>query len=289
MDNVCRSIREQIPELLAGTLSPERADELGRHIGQCPACSEYLQELQADDHLLSDFAEAMQPTVRRLEHNVLDALDRQPSDKPAITASMWSMIFKGSVIRFAAAAVLLIVGGYVAGRLSAPAPVDVEQLHDNLQASLRSSLEPAIQEALLEELNRRWDVVLASNDTQFQDGFSRLRNELAEQHSRDMGVFAVRTLYASNAMTNQLLRDLIKGITAVQTRDRRLVAAALSHIESNRLNEGTRLKKSLATLAVNTAGELRLTKDDVAEMLVSAQPGGLAPDIPETLDERSEK
>jgi hypothetical protein len=274
---------------LAGTLSPERADELRYHIGQCPACAAYLQALQADDRLLSDFAEAMQPTVRRLEDNVLDALNRQASDKPAIVASIWSMLLKGSVVKFAAAAVLLIATGYVAGRLSAPTPVDVEQLHANLEASLRSSLEPAIQEALLDDLNRRWAVVLASNHAQFQEGFNLLRKELAEQLSRDMGVFAVNTLYASNAVTNQLLRDLIKGIVTVQTRDRRLVAAALGQIESNRLNEGTQLKKSLATLAVNTASELRRTKDEVTELLISAQPDGLAPNIPETLDERSEK
>ena len=289
MEHICKDIQEQMPELLAGDLSKERADELRCHIGQCRACSAYLQALQADDRLLSDFAGVMQPTVVRLEDDVLDALDRQASDKRSVTASMWSMIFKGSVIKLAAAAVVLIATGYVAGRLSAPVPVDVEQLQGNLEASLRSSLEPAIQEALIEELNRRWRVVLASNNAQFQDGFSQLRTELAEQHSRDMGVFAVKTLYASNAVTNQLLRDLIKVIAAVQTRDRRLVATALGQIESNRLNEGTRLKKSLATLAVNTASELRRTKDEVAELLISAQPGGLGVDICETLDERSEE
>jgi hypothetical protein len=289
MEDICKDIQEQMPELLSGTLPAERGDELRRHVGQCPACGAYLQALRADDRLLSDFGEAMQPTVRRLEDNVLDALNRRASDKPAVAASGWGMIFKGSVIRLGAAAVLLIAASYIAGRLSAPPPVDVEQLHANLEASLRSSLEPAIQEGLLEELNHRWQIVLASNQAQFRDGFSQLRNELAEQQSRDMGVFAVKTLYASNVVTNQLLRDLTRAIAAVQTRDRRLVATALSQIESNRLNEGTRLKKSLATLAVHTASELRRTKSEVAELLISAQPGGLDVDIPETLDERSEE
>jgi hypothetical protein len=227
---------------------------------------------------------------KRILGEALEHLERSRQQRLSGTRSaIWRTMTTASVAKLAAAAVLLIVSGYVAGRVSAPAPVDVERLHANLEASLRSSLEPAIQEALLEELNRRWRVVLAGNQAQFQDGFSRLRSELAEQHSRDMGVFAVRTLYASNAVTNQLLRDLIKGIVAVQTRDRRLVATALNQIESNRVNEGSQLKKSLATLAVNTASELRRTKEDMVELLVSVQPSGLGVDIPETLDERSEE
>ena len=227
---------------------------------------------------------------KRILGEALEHLEQTRQQRLSGTRSaIWRIITTASVAKLAAAAVVLIATGYIAGRLSAPAPVDVEQLQANLEASLRFSLEPALHEALVGELDRRWRVALAGNRAQFQDGFSRVRNELAEQHSRDMGVFAVKTLYASNAVTNQLLGDLIKVIAAVQMRDRRLMAATLGQIESNRLNEGTRLKKSLATLAVNTASELRRTKDEVTELLISAQSGGLGPEIPETLDERSEE
>ena len=285
MDNICQSIQEQVPELITGTLPAERAEELQRHIDACPACSRYLQALQGDDKLLGDFAEAMQPSVSRLENNVLDALNRQALEKPPVAASIWSVIFKGPVIRCAAAAVLLVASGYAAGRLSAPPPVDAEQL----QASLRASLEPAIRQDLLDQINQRWQLALASNRAQLQDGFEQIRNELAEQQRRDMSVFAAKTLYASNAMTNQLLTDLIQALAFVQTRDRRLVAAALSYIESNRLQDKTRLTNGLVSLAAHTSNELRQTKYDVAKLLVQSQPDKLMPNVPETLYERSEK
>jgi hypothetical protein len=108
MDNVCQSIRERIPELLAGTLSAEKADELRCHIGQCLACGEYLQALQADDQLLSDFAETMQPTVSRLESNVVNALNYAPSEKPVGSISIWRTIMKSRIAKVAAAAAIVI-------------------------------------------------------------------------------------------------------------------------------------------------------------------------------------
>jgi hypothetical protein len=281
MDDICERIQEQIPELITGTLPAEKAEELRRHIDTCPACSEYLRALQADDRLLSDFAEAMQPSVSRLEDNVLDVLNGQASEKRPVATSIRSMILKGPVIKFAAAAVLLIAGGYAVGRLSAPAPVDVEQL--------QASLEPAIRAALLEDLNRRWQLALASNHAQLQDGLTQIRNELAEQQRRDMGEFAAKTLYASNAVTNQLLRDLTRALAFVQRRDRRLVAAALRHIESSRLQDKTRLTNGLVSLAAQTSNELRQTKHDVAKLFVQSDPDKLMPSVPETLNERSEK
>ena len=74
MENSCQNIQEQILELVTGSLPTEKIAEIQRHISRCPACSEYLRVLEADDKLLGDFAEAMRPTVARLEKNVIDAL-----------------------------------------------------------------------------------------------------------------------------------------------------------------------------------------------------------------------
>ena len=108
MKDNCLNMQEQILELVAGTLPPEKADAIRRHIGQCPKCSQYLQALRDDDVLLGDFAEAMQPTVSRLENNVIDALNRQQSRKPVIPISIWRTIMKSRITRIAAVAVIII-------------------------------------------------------------------------------------------------------------------------------------------------------------------------------------
>ncbi|MHC4464509.1 MAG: hypothetical protein ACYS30_24225, partial [Planctomycetota bacterium] len=108
MGDVCRNIREQIPELITGALTPERAAESRRHINQCQACSEYLQALQADDKLLGDFAEAMLPTVVRLEDKVIEALGREPSKQPVRFVLILRAITRSSRTKVAAAAVIIV-------------------------------------------------------------------------------------------------------------------------------------------------------------------------------------
>jgi len=287
MENSCQNIQEQILELIAGTLPAEKKAELQRHISQCPTCSKYLQALQADDKLLGELAEAMRPTVTRLESKVIEALERGSSEKPVGAISVLRIIMKSRIARFAAAAVLLISFGYIGGWASARRLLDVEQLQSALEASLRPSLESDIRQSLLAEIKRDRQLTLASYHSDVKEHFDELRAELNEQYRRDLSEFAVKTLYASNAVTNQLLRELIERIAAVQTRDRRLIAAALDKIESNRLQDKTQFRNGLASLAVQTADELRRTKQDVAKFLVETQPDRLMPNEPETLNERS--
>ncbi|GAG11496.1 unnamed protein product, partial [marine sediment metagenome] len=108
MENTCENIQEQIPELITGALPAEKTDELQQHISQCPACSEYLEALQADDKLLSEFAEVMQPKITRLENNVIDVLDGVASKKTDNSVSIVSTIIKGPFIKLAVAAVVII-------------------------------------------------------------------------------------------------------------------------------------------------------------------------------------
>ncbi len=109
MEDICRNIQEQILELITDTLPAEKAAELRHHISQCPACSKYLRALQGDDKLLSDFVEVMQQTVARLESNVIDALNREPSEKPISSVSIWRIIMKSRVTRFATATAVIII------------------------------------------------------------------------------------------------------------------------------------------------------------------------------------
>jgi hypothetical protein len=107
MEKTCEHIQELMPALLAQTLSAEKAPELRRHITQCPLCSRYLQGLQGDDKVLSDFAEAMQPQIARIENKVTGVLNCTPSRKPVGLASAWTTITKSRIAKLAAAALII--------------------------------------------------------------------------------------------------------------------------------------------------------------------------------------
>jgi len=132
MEDICRNIREQIPELISGALPPEKAAELRRHISQCPACSEYLQALQVDDKLLGDFAEAMQPAVDRLENNVIQEINREQLGEPVSSISILRTVAKSTVAKLAVAAAVIIVAALIGvkiftGRVGQERPTIVKE------------------------------------------------------------------------------------------------------------------------------------------------------------------
>jgi len=182
-----------------------------------------------------------------------------------------------SFSKVAAAAVLLILAGYATGRLSGPQPPDAEQL--------RAAIEPTIRQNLLDEINRN----MLSN---MEKGYTQIKNELSQQYRQDLDRTAMQTLAASNTVTNQLLTQLIESIKDSQLQERKLVAAALEQIESNRLRDRTQLSSAVAALAVQTEDELIRTKKDVAHALSYAIPESSVPfelDNPNISDERNEK
>ncbi len=163
-----------------------------------------------------------------------------------------------SFTKVAAAAVLLILTGYAVGRLSAPRGPDAEQL--------QAALEPAIRQNLLDEIKNYWQLGLASN-------YVRLKDELSDQYRNDLDQLAIQTLAASNAVTNELLEELIESINTAQTQDRQWVAAALEQIELNRLRDNARLSNAFATFAVQTEDELQ----NMAQLLSYTQPDSSVP------------
>jgi hypothetical protein len=149
------------------------------------------------------------------------------------------------LIKFAAAAVILIAAGYTIGRISAPKPPDVQQL--------QAALEPAIRQNLLEEMAQYMQVGLAG-------GYAQIKNELQQQYRRDLSDFAIQTLAASNAVTNQRLLQLIDAINTSQTHERQWYATALE------------------TLAVQTQDQLQKTKQDMVQLLSHTQPDSMGTD-----------
>ena len=163
-----------------------------------------------------------------------------------------------SLIKIAAAAVLLITAGYATGRLAAPRSPDMEQI--------RVALEPKIRQNLLDETKQYVQLGLAN-------GYIRIKDELSQQYRQDLGRVALQSVAASNAVTNELLTELIESINEAQNHDRQWVAAALKQIESKRQQDRTELTNALATLALQTEDELIRTKQDLAHFLSYTRPG----------------
>jgi hypothetical protein len=140
--------------------------------------------------------------------------------------------------KLAAAAVLMIGLGYLGGRLSAPAPVDTEQLRADIEDSLRASLEPAIKKELLEEMDTRWDSTFAARSAELKDEFQK-------QVRRDLMEFAGQTLAYANNRTDERLAELARVIHEARVQDRQRTAEGFKHLESN-------IEKGLVTLAART-------------------------------------
>lgn len=168
------------------------------------------------------------------------------------------------LIKFAAAAVVLISAGYLIGRLSAPKPMDADELY--------AAVAPAIQRDLLEPMYGRWLLALANHSSELED---KLRTEFRQ----DLNQFAVQTLTASGAATNQVIRELVESVQASQMQQRRSVVAALRQIELDRMRDKAELAGGLETLAVLTGDELQRTKEDIVQLLAYNQPTGLNPNI----------
>lgn len=161
----------------------------------------------------------------------------------------------GRLMKLAAAAVLMIGAGFIGGRLSAPEPLDVQELQAALESSLKSSLKPAIKLELLDEIDNRLQLALkADRDT--------LKQDLHQQVRRDLEAFAEKTLTTVSNLTDQRLMDFARIIEAARIKERQRVAAAFDYM-------GSRFGDGMVTLAART--------DD----LFDAERAGSAPDVSE--------
>jgi hypothetical protein len=178
--------------------------------------------------------EPTQEATDRVKQRVRDTLTKQQEGRHNVGARILRAVFKSPLPKLAAAAVLLIGFGYVGGRLSAPEPLNIGAL----QASLRSSIEPAIRRELLDEMENRLQLAVAADrDT--------LKRELHQQVAHDLETFADQTLTAVGNLTDQRFMEFARMVEEARIKDRQRVAAALDYM-------GSRFGDGLVTLAAHT-------------------------------------
>ncbi len=177
--------------------------------------------------------------------------------------------------RFAAAAAVLIFAGYAVGRLSAPRPPDIDQLRQAVEASLATSIEPAVRRKVIEDLGRQWQATLETT-------YVALREDLTEQYRHDLAQVAVQTLAASNANTTRLLEDLIEAINVAEAQKRQWFATGLEEIDAARRQDNTHLADALVSFASALGGEFERTKQDMVNLVAGPRAGSPVPDRPDS-------
>ena len=247
---------------LYGELQAPKQAELDAHLRQCDPCKSSLVQWRA---VMAELDTWQLPQDRSRTLNV-----------PRHVRTM---------IRWAAAAVLLIAAGYTAGWISAGRPLDIERLRKDLEISLKPSLQAAVYRDISEVMKDNWNLALANHTTQFQEEFEDFKEQINHQRHVDLTEFAAKTLSVSGAVTNQLLRELIYEIQTTQMQDRHRFAAALEQIELNRVRDNNWAKNGLQNLALRTEDVLLLrTGQDVSPLL--SDPNQTIPH-PDTREDRN--
>lgn len=179
---------------------------------------------------------------QRTVGNVRRSLANTKVEHENIGRKIIRTVSNGHAVKFAAAAILLIAVGFIAGQLLAPTQPDVEKL--------QASLEPAIRQNILAQINEQWQKEYARN-------YAQIKDELSRQMSSELAEFTEQTLAASGRITDQRMKELIQLIEAARVKDRQWIAAALEQIELNRRQDNARIG-SLVTFAAQTNQSQRI-------------------------------
>ncbi len=108
MNSGCQKMKDYIADMVTGTLSEEESRILHQHIEQCPDCRNYADELKKEDLLLSELFTNIDSEMTNRQQRVLNAIESCHLPKQKKTISIWRIIMKSKIIKFAAAAMIII-------------------------------------------------------------------------------------------------------------------------------------------------------------------------------------
>ena len=201
--------REEWMSFLYDELTDEQRANLAAHLAVCPDCKTCVNDWRATGNDLRSW----QLPVRRARF----ALQRP-------------------VLRWAAAAVIMLCVGFGVGRFTTAASAD----------KIRAAVEPAVRGQLREEFARM------------------LRSELEKA--------SAAALDASRAESRQLIGDFAKVYESNRAEDNQAVYEALNKLETQRLADNATLRKELETVAVMTDFGFRRTQQQMLQLADYTQP-----------------
>jgi len=203
--------REEWMSYLYDELTAEEHSSLAAHLAVCPDCKTRVSDWRTARKNL----DAWQLPAR---------LARVPLQRP--------------LVRWAAAAALMIGFGFGVGRFATPATANA--------GKIRAAIEPEIRQQLRQEFTQL------------------LRDELDKAASA--------TLAASGEQAKHWIEDYAQALETRRTEDNQAIYAALNKLESQRRADVVSLKKDVDTVAWWTDAGLRRARQELVQLADFTQP-----------------
>ena len=207
--------QEEWMSYLYDELPPAQRESLTSHLNACPDCQ----------------------TAVRQWRGVMRELDAGELPLRARPVAQW-----GTLVKWGIAAMLMLGLGFGLGRSLAPAPVDVAVLRQDIERSVRASLQADLRQQVLSGL---------------------------DQHTTK-----------SAAAMQQLVDKLEQTIKTARESDRQNIVALLKEMETQRLTDYTALRKDLETVALAAEEQLSYAQQQIGQ-LASYTAGGVSTGAPE--------
>ena len=203
--------REEWMSYLYDELTAEEHSSLAAHLAVCPDCKTRVSDWRSARTNLDAWQLPARPA-------------RVPLQRP--------------LVRWAAAAALMIGIGFGAGRFATPAAANA--------GKIRAAIEPEIRQQLRQEFTQL------------------LRDELDKAASA--------TLAASGEQTKHWVEDYAQALATKRTEDNQAIYAALNKLESQRRADFVSLKKDVDTVAWWTDAGLRRARQELVQLADYTQP-----------------
>jgi len=231
MNGPCREMREKIADDVLGALDAQQKQVVRQHLAECPQCRAYAEALQQQSDSLASLGDEVKAGMAARRERALQAFD---AAAPARERSLWL----GKLVPAAIAALLVLGVGITIGRLTAPKPIDVEQLRADLEASVR--------ESVLGDVDQQLASALTAGD-------ERLKAEIVEQVRQDLRTFATDVVAGSERMMDVRLAEFVRLIEAARLKDRQRVVQAFERVELNRRRDRTQIGQGVKSLVALTS------------------------------------
>jgi predicted anti-sigma-YlaC factor YlaD len=243
MSGPCREMQERIIDYVLGALDESGTEAVHQHLDECAHCRQYLQSLDQQHKALGALGDEVQAGMATRREQAIDAFHAiAPVQEQAPGLRPWV----GRLVQMTVAALVVLGVGIAIGRLTAPEPMDVEQLRADLQSSIAASLQQAVHASVLADVDQRLEFALAA-------GEARIRGDIVKEMRRDLGEFATDVVSNSEVMMDQRLAELVQLIEAARLTDRQRVVQAFEQVELNRRRDRTQIGQGVRSLVALTS------------------------------------
>lgn len=251
----CDSYREKIEQYICNELNSDESRILLQHIGGCEKCRKYLNSLNEQEQKISAWVDSLQSSVQAGQDQTIERFRRMQALTPRITQTnrrfLWSY--------YVAAACLLIVAGFLVGRLSS-STFDTAKLQQELAEILRPQIEKQITESVVQSLRKE---VISQ--------YAKMQDNLAGQISSELKTYTEQTVVRNDIQTYRLLAELIDAIQTAQSQNQQWVLSAMDTLEKYRLEEQEKMRTDFANFAVYTGNELSRTQEQIKALSASTK------------------